>query len=207
MPPREVTQSTSSSASPFASPSGDDVVADTGRRLGVHHGDDARRRVRGEQPFGVDGLAPRGVDPDDLGAAARRRRRTCAAPNTPLTPMTTASPRLDDVDEARLHAGRAGGRHRERQRVVGAEGGAEPLVGLVEQGEELGVEVAEQRAGERRDDLWVGVAGPGPHQDAVALTQSGGILRPHPQRGAVIGSTRRGCRPRTPGTRRIRTCA
>ena len=48
-----------------------DVVAHAGRGLGVHDGDDLRVRVRGEQRLGIDRLAPLGLDPHDLGAAAR----------------------------------------------------------------------------------------------------------------------------------------
>ena len=69
-----------------------DVGAHAGGRLGVDHADEGRDRMGRQQPVGVDRRPPVEVDPDDLGAGTGRRPRTCAAPNTPFTPMTAVSP-------------------------------------------------------------------------------------------------------------------
>ena len=100
MPPSDVTQSTSSSASPFAARR----AAATSLRTPVDVSActtamTRRARVRVEQRCGSIGW-PHGRRP------ARPRRRTAPAtshmrsPNTPLTPMTTDVAGLDHVDEA-----------------------------------------------------------------------------------------------------------
>ena len=66
--------------------------------------------------------------------------------------------------------------------LVGAEHRAQPVAGLVEQGDELGVEVAEHRAGERVDDLGVRVARAGAHQDAVGQRHRAAMVVPPPDR-------------------------
>ena len=169
MPPSDVTQSTSSSASPFELlRSGSmslrtpvDVSACT-TAITFGLGCAASERL------GVDRLAPLGLDPHDLGPAARRRRRTSAAPNTPLTPTTTTSPGLDDVDERRLHAGRARAADREASARwpcgTPCRNRSQVSSRIVE---ELGIEMAEHRPRERLDDLGIGVARTGAHEDAI----------------------------------------
>ena len=71
------------------------------------------------------------------------------------------------VHERRFHARRTGCAHRERELVGGTEHAAQALVRLVEQGDELGVEMAEHRPGEGGHDLGIGIAGAGAHEDAV----------------------------------------
>ena len=65
--------------------------------------------------------------------------------------------RLEQVDEAGFHARRARAAHRQRERVLGAEHGAQPLHRLVHDREELGIHVPEQRATERGGGLGVRV--------------------------------------------------
>ena len=145
-----------------------DVVAHAGRRLRVHDGDDLRRGVRGRESLWIDGLAPLGLDShyaspatgDDIAHALAEH-----AVDADHDDVAGA----DDVDERRLHARRAGAADRQGERVGGAEHGAQPVARLVEQREEVGIEVPEQRARERLGDLWVRIAGAGTHEHAVAM--------------------------------------
>ena len=69
MPPSDVTQSASSSASPLPSASCARSELHAGRGLGVDDGDQLGRGVGGEHARGVDRLAPLVLDGDHLGAA------------------------------------------------------------------------------------------------------------------------------------------
>jgi hypothetical protein len=73
----------------------------------------------------------------------------------------------DEVDEGGLHPGRAGAGHRERESVGRRPHGPKPVAGLVEQGDEGGVEVTEQRPAEAGGRLRIRVARAGTHQDAL----------------------------------------
>ena len=92
IPPSDVTQSTSSSASPLPRAERLDVVAHAGRGLGVHDGDDLRRRVRVRRAAAgrsAGPTRPRRARPRHRSATATSHMRS---PNTPLTPTTTTSP-------------------------------------------------------------------------------------------------------------------
>ena len=76
---------------------------------------------------------------------------------------------IDEVHEGGFHARRAGAADRQRQFVLGAEHRAQAIAGLVEQREEVGVEMPEERTGERLGDLGIRVARSGTHEHAVAM--------------------------------------
>jgi len=81
-----------------------DVIADAGRRLRVHDGNDLRRRMRLEHARGIERAAPLTVDADHLGAAPRRHVAH------PLAEQTVDSDdhhiaAIDRVDEGGFHAG------------------------------------------------------------------------------------------------------
>jgi hypothetical protein len=133
----------------------------------VDHGDDLRRRVGVEEALRVDRLAPRCLDADDLRAAAGRDVAH-ALPEHAVHADHDDVAVAHHVHERRFHARRAGATDRQRERVRGLEDLAQPVARLVEHGEELGVEVAQQRSRERRRDLGVRVRRTRPHQHAVA---------------------------------------
>ena len=91
-----------------------DVVAHPRRGLCVHHGDDRRRRVRRQQPVGIDGL-PQGASTRTTSAPRRPATSHMRSPNTPFTPTTTGAPGPDEIDERSLHAGRSRSTDREGQ--------------------------------------------------------------------------------------------
>ena len=120
MPPSDVTVSTSSSVS-VSLQRGErrDVVLDAGGRLRVHDREQARaglRALRVEQPLRVDRAAPRRVDAHDLRAAPARDLAHALAEHA-VDADDHGVAGLDEVDEARLHARRAGAADRQRQRV------------------------------------------------------------------------------------------
>ena len=85
------------------------------------------------------------------------------SPNTPLTPTTTTSPGSTTLTNAASMPAEPVPLIGSVSGLPRAEHGPQPLVGLVEQGEELGIEVAEHRAAERLGDLGIRVArAPGP---------------------------------------------
>src|SRR5690606_30002540 len=142
------------------------VGAAAGRGLGAHDGGDLGRGVGGQQLLGVDRLAPGHLDGDDLGTAAGGHVAHAGAEHA-VDADDDGVARADDVDERRLHPGRAGAGDGQRHGVAGAEDRPQAVAGLVEQGHELGVEVAEHGPAEGLDRLGVGVAGPGAHEDTV----------------------------------------
>ena len=79
-----------------------------------------------EQPLRVERAPPRRVDAHDLGAAAPRDLAHALAEDT-VDADDHGVAGLEQVDEARLHAGRAGTADRQRQRVLRAEDGAEAV--------------------------------------------------------------------------------
>ncbi len=97
-----------------------------------------------EQRFDVEGLPPRRVDPDH-----RRPEPTCNVAH-PLAEQPVHSDDddvagVDDVHERSLHPGRTGTAHRQCQPVGGDEHRSQPVVHLVEDLQELGVEMSEKR--------------------------------------------------------------
>jgi hypothetical protein len=174
MPPREVTQSASSSASPL--PAASEVRPHAGGGLGVHGGDQLRRRVRGEHPLGVDRLPPFVVDPHDLGPAPRGDVDH-ALPEQPVDRDDDHVACAHGVDERGLHAGRAGRRQRQRAPVRRPEDLPQPVGGLVQDLQELRVEVPEQRLPEGDRGLRVGVGGSGSEQGAGTQRHAPGRYR------------------------------
>jgi hypothetical protein len=148
MPPREVT-----------------VRPHAGGGLGVHGGDQLRRRMRSEHPVGVDRLPPLVVHPHDLGPAPRGDVDH-ALPEQPVDRDDDHVAGAHGVDERGLHAGRAGRRQRERAPVRRPEDLPQPVGGLVQDLQELGVEVPEQRLPEGDRGLRVGVRRAGSEQGA-----------------------------------------
>ena len=137
-----------------------DVAGDTGGGLGVDDGEDLRVGVGLGQLDRVDGAAPLEVDAHDLGAHAGGDVAHALAEQA-VDADDDHVAGLDEVDEGGLHAAGAGGRQRQGAGVLGAPQGAQSGADLVHLGDELGVQVAEQRAGQRRGGLRVGVARPG----------------------------------------------
>ncbi len=144
-----------------------DVVAHTGRGLGMNERDHRRRPVGSEQGVGVERLAPGRIHPHHLGAQALGYVAH-ALPEQAVDADDYDITRSGHVDERRLHACRSRPAHGQGQGVVGLEDSTEPITGLVEDGQELRVQVAEERAREGRHDLGIEIGGSGPHQDAVA---------------------------------------
>ena len=167
-----------------------DVVLDAGRRLRVHHRDEARVRVlalRVEQPLRIERV-PHSSSTRTTSAPQRRATSHMRSPNTPLTPTITVSPGFDQVDEARLHARGAGAAHREGQRVVGAEDGAQARHRLVHDREELRVHVPEHRTRERGDHLGVRVRRAGTEQQTVGDRHAAEPTVPRVPATAVLAS-------------------
>ncbi len=108
---------------------------------------DRRRRVRSHEPVGVEGLTPRGVHPDHLGSETVCHFTHAFTEDT-VHPDHDDITGSDHIDERGLHAGRAGAADGEGERVLGPEDPAQAVARLVELGEEVWVQVAEQ--GRRR---------------------------------------------------------
>ena len=148
-----------------------DLVLDAGRRLGMDHRDEPSvpmLTMRIEEAMRVDRMTPRLLDTHDLGAAATRDLAH------PLTEHAVDADnglvaRLDEVDEARLHAGGAGAADRQRQRVRGPKDRAQAIADLVEHREEVWIEVPEHRSLERFHDLGIRVRRPGPEQEPLRM--------------------------------------
>ena len=109
-----------------------------------------------EQALGIEREAPLLLDAHDVGTAAARDFAHPVAEHA-VRADDGGVAGLEQVDEAGLHAGRAGAAHREGQRVVGAEDGAQARHRLVHDREELGVHVPEQRTAECGDRFRVGI--------------------------------------------------
>jgi hypothetical protein len=107
-----------------------------------HVPDRARHRVRRERraPLGIDARDARAGAGGDVAHALAEHARDADHDGVAG---------LEQVDEARLHARRAGRGERQRERVLRAEQAAQALLHLVHQREELRVEVADERRRER----------------------------------------------------------
>jgi hypothetical protein len=115
---------------------------------------------RVDEAFGRNDLSHRCLDPDRLAAGALHDRRHPLAEDA-LDRDDRAVARLEQVDQAGLHARAAGAGERERQRVRGAKQAPEHLLDLVEQRQERGIQVPDDRLAQGRDDRVRCVAGPG----------------------------------------------
>ena len=117
----------------------------------------------------IEHLAIRPLDRRDDGAGAFGDVFHPAAENAVDADQHPVA-RLDQVDDDRLHPGRACSRDRQRQPILGLKHIAEQVLGLVHQGRELGVEVADERRGERFQHARMNVAGAGTHEHAFGKT-------------------------------------
>ena len=124
--------------------------------------------MRIDHPLRIDGLAPLLLDAHDLAPAARRDVAHALAEHAVDADDHDVA-RIDEVHERGFHARRPGTADRQRQFVLGAEHRAQAITRLVEQHEEVGVEVPEQRTGEGLSDFGIGIAGAGTHEHAVAM--------------------------------------
>ena len=166
MPPTLVTQSTSSRASPLPSPSG---AMSERTPVDVSAWTTAMTRGDGWAASSRSGSTgwPHGASTATTSAPQRAATSHMRAPNTPLTPMTTGSPGRTRLTNA---ASMPAEPVPEIGRVMGLavrKTAAQPVAGLVEDGDELRIEVPEHRARQGLDGLGVRVAGPRSHQDAV----------------------------------------
>ena len=130
------------------------------------------RAVRVEQLLRIDGAAPRRVDAHDLGAAPPRDLAHALAEH-PVDTDDRGVARLEQVDEARFHAGGTGTADRQRQRVVGAKEQSQPVGDLVEHDEEVGIEVPEDGALERFHDLGIRIRRTRPEQQPISVKHAG----------------------------------
>ena len=130
-----------------------------------------RRGLRIEQALRIDGAAPRRVDPHDFGTAAARNIAHALAEHA-VDADDRGVAGFEEVDEAGLHAGRAGAADGQRERVARPERDAQAVGDLVEHDEEIRVEVAEHRPLERFHHLGVRVRRPRPEQQSVGVHQA-----------------------------------
>ena len=210
MPPSDVTVSTSNSVSVLCE------RARAARRRSRLRSTSRRARPRGaarrgccalrvEQPLRIDRAAPRLVDAHDLGTAPARHLAHALAEHA-VHADDRGVAGLEQVDEARLHAGRAGAADRQRQRVRGLEHGSEPIGDLVEHDEEVGIEVPEDGRWSASITSGYGFDGPGPSRRRSVSGTSGTLTLPQPPTPPVrrrAATSRRGAlRPR--GARRLR---
>ena len=186
MPARLVTASTTRNVSvPCSAPSG---AISFSTPVDVSACTTATSRARGcaplrvEEKLGVEGTAPRLVDPDDV-SAAPAGDLAHALPEDAVDPDDRGVARLEEVDEAGLHPGGAGAADREvrrfsvpnttrRRSMVSSRrarnsGSRWPSIGRVNALRRLGIRVRgpgaeEQPVGERHRDRIVRVARAGP---------------------------------------------
>ncbi len=147
-----------------------DRVLDPRRGLGVDDGDQptvGSGPLRAEQRLGIDGASPRRLDACQLRATPSGDLAHPLAEH-PVHTDDHVIAGLDEVHEARFHARRPGTAHRQGERVLGAEDRAQARRSLVEQREEVGIEVPEERAGERGGDLGVRVRGSGSEEESIS---------------------------------------
>ncbi len=131
---------------------------------------------------GVHGTAPGGIDPEEPAA-------------DPLDDVAHAGPEdavhgdehlvagFHQVDEAGFHAGAAGRRHRDRQRVLRLEEVAQQTLGFVHDGKKHRVQVADAGGGKSLQHAGRNVAGAGAHQQAlsgVEVKELAGVKGFHP---------------------------
>ena len=116
----------------------------------------------------VDRAPPRRFDAHDLRAAPARNLAHALAEHA-VHADDHGVAGLDEIDEARLHAGRTGAAHRQRQRVRRAERGAQPVGDLVEHDEEVGIQVPEHGPLERLHHLGKRVRRAGPEQQTFGV--------------------------------------
>ena len=100
--------------------------------------------------------------------------------------------RLDEVDEAGLHADGTGAGDGERDPVLGLEGVAQQILELVHHAHELGVEVADRRSRHGVEHALVDVRGAGAHEHATRRVERCDSLHCCHDHGSFLTSV---CRP------------
>ena len=135
--------------------------------------------------LGVEDLAVRPFDRGDLGPGALGDVDHPAAEDAVDADEHLVA-RLDQVDDHGFHPRRAGAGDRHREPVLGLEDVPQQVLRLVHQGDELGVEVPEQRHPQRREDAGVDLARAGAEEQAAATGSAGRAVSG--RRGAVTGS-------------------
>ena len=138
-----------------------------------------------QQGLGVDGGTPRCLHANDLGAAAGRYVTHAFSENA-VDAYHHGVTGAQDVYERGLHAGRTGRRHRKGQWIVRPKDLAKPVIGLVQKGNEIRVQVTEDRTSKGLDDLWVRVARTGTHENAVCVRHVGHPTGKTTTRGKVL---------------------
>ena len=179
-----------------------DVVLHAGGRLRVHdreHAGAGMLAMRVEQALRVDRASPRRLHAHDFGAGPARNLTHALTEHT-VDPDDHGVTRLDEIDEAGLHARRAGPAHGQRQRVLGSERDPQPVGDLVEHQEEVGIEMPEHRALERLHHLGVRVRRAGAQQETFGVLHDSDATR-------SSGPGRRGCRLPTRASRRTPSAA
>ena len=102
--------------------------------------------MRGKKLGGIEWFAPFGVDADHLGTVAACDIAHALAEN-PVHTHHHGIARSHEIDERGLHSRRPCAADRQRQRIDGRKDAAQAVVRAVEQLQELGVEVAQDRPG------------------------------------------------------------
>ncbi len=144
--------------------------------------------VRVEHLLRVDRASPGRVDPYDFRAAPAGDLAHAFAEHT-VDADDRSVTRLEEIDEARFHAGRPGAADRQGQRVLGAEHESQPVGDLVEHREELGIEMPEHRPLERFHDLGIRVRRPRPEQQSIRMHHARRLARsrqPTPETLATV---------------------
>ena len=108
-------------------------------------------------------------------APARSATSPIRAPKTPLTHDDHRVARLDEIDDRRFHAGRAGAAHRERHPVLRAEQLAQAALQLVHDLQVVRIEVPDRRPRQRGEHARVDVARAGAEQRADGRIERGEV--------------------------------
>ena len=126
----------------------------SGRRLGVHQGDESGGRTAelGGDLLGVDDLSPRHFDRSDHGTSGFRQLDK-ALSEMAGDPDDYLVARGDQVEDDRLQTAGTGCRHRNRVMVVSPEERAEIRHRFFHDGEEVRIEVADERSRHRSRDF------------------------------------------------------
>ena len=144
IPPSDVTQSASSSASPLFAPS---VARSLRMPVEVSACTTAIIFGAGCASSSVCGSigVPHGASTRTTSAPHRAATSHMRPPNTPLTPITTVSPGPTKLTNAASMPGGPGARDGERQLILRLEAVSQAITDLVHQRDEVRVEVAEHR--------------------------------------------------------------
>ena len=163
-----------------------------GRGLGVDQADGLRRRVGGEglgDRLVGDRFTPRHLDRVDRRAIALGDIFHAGAEDTVLDHDHLVAA-LDQVGDARLHAGAAGARHREGQRILRPHHLAQQVAHGVHDLEVLGVEMPEGGAGESLEHTRRYTARAGTEEHALGRIERAGTHAPPPMPRSSTSKTR-----------------